>query len=57
MNVGRRQATPLLEKRPAPPDAAARAKMMLPEDIAECALLAINLPERTIVEEILVRPR
>jgi hypothetical protein len=29
----------------------------LPEDIAECALLAINLPGRTIVEEILVRPR
>jgi NAD(P)-dependent dehydrogenase (short-subunit alcohol dehydrogenase family) len=49
--------TPLLDKRPAPPDAAARAKMMLPEDIAECALLAINLPDRTIVEEMLVRPR
>lgn len=49
--------TPLLDKRPAPPDAAARAKMMLPEDIAECAMLAINLPSRTIVEEILVRPR
>jgi len=49
--------TPLLDKRPAPPDAAARSKMILPEDIAECALLAINLPARTIVEEILVRPR
>jgi NAD(P)-dependent dehydrogenase (short-subunit alcohol dehydrogenase family) len=49
--------TPLLDKRPAPPDAAARSKMMLPEDIAECALLAINLPARTIVEEMLVRPR
>jgi NAD(P)-dependent dehydrogenase (short-subunit alcohol dehydrogenase family) len=49
--------TPLLDKRPAPPDATARAKMMMPEDIAECALLAINLPPRTIVEEMLVRPR
>jgi NAD(P)-dependent dehydrogenase (short-subunit alcohol dehydrogenase family) len=49
--------TPLLDKRPNPPDAAARARMMMPEDIAECALLAINLPPRTIVEEILVRPR
>lgn len=49
--------TPLLDRRPAPPEAAARAKMMLPEDIAECALLAINLPPRAIVEEILVRPR
>ena len=49
--------TPLLNKRPAPPDATARAKMMQPEDIAACAWLAIDLPPRTIVEEILVRPR
>ena len=49
--------TPILEKRPAPPDAAARAKMMQPEDIAECVLLAINLPDRVIIEEMLVRPR
>ena len=49
--------TPLLDKRPSPPDAAARAKMMMPEDIAECVLLAVNLPSRTIVEEMLVRPR
>lgn len=49
--------TPLLDKRPAPPDAAARARMMKSEDIAACALLAINLPSRTVVEEILVRPR
>src|SRR5688500_17607941 len=43
--------TPLLEKRPAPPDAAARARMMQPEDIAACVLLAVNLPARVIVEE------
>ena len=49
--------TPLLDKRPSPPPAEARAKMMLPEDIAACALLAINLPPRVIVEEMLVRPR
>ena len=49
--------TPLLEKRPAPPDAAARARMMQPADIAECALLCIKLPPRVIVEEMLVRPR
>ena len=49
--------TPLLNKRPAPPDEAARAKMMRPEDVAECALLCIHLPPRVIVEEILVRPR
>jgi NAD(P)-dependent dehydrogenase (short-subunit alcohol dehydrogenase family) len=49
--------TPILDKRPAPPDAAARARMMLPEDIAACAMLAINLPARAIVEELIVRPR
>ncbi len=49
--------TPILDKRPAPPDAAARAKMMQPEDIAACALLAINLPSRAIVEELTIRPR
>ena len=49
--------TPLLDKRPAPPDAAARAKMMQPEDVAECVLLAITLPARAIIEELLVRPR
>ncbi len=49
--------TPLLVKRPVPPDDAARARMMQPEDIAACALLAINLPPRVIVEEMLVRPR
>ncbi len=49
--------TPLLDKRPAPPPPEARARMMRSEDIAECALLCINLPSRAIVEEILVRPR
>ena len=48
--------TPLLEKRPTPPDAAARARMMTPEDVAECVLLAINLPPRVIIEEMIVRP-
>ncbi|MEP6672730.1 MAG: SDR family NAD(P)-dependent oxidoreductase [Chthoniobacter sp.] len=49
--------TPILAKRPVVPDATARAKMMQPEDIAECALLAINLPSRVIIEEMIVRPR
>jgi NADP-dependent 3-hydroxy acid dehydrogenase YdfG len=49
--------TPILSKRPVVPDAAARAKMMQPEDIAECVLLAINLPSRVIIEEMIVRPR
>ena len=49
--------TPLLEKRPSPPPVEARAKMMRAEDIAECVLLAINLPSRAIIEEMIVRPR
>lgn len=48
--------TPLLDKRPSPPDAAARAKMMRSEDIAQCVLLAINLPPRAVLEELTVRP-
>ncbi len=49
--------TPLLDKRPMPPDAVARARMLKPEDVADCALLCIKLPPHVIVEEILVRPR
>jgi NAD(P)-dependent dehydrogenase (short-subunit alcohol dehydrogenase family) len=49
--------TPLLNKRQSPPPAEARAKMLRGEDIAQCVLLALNLPERAIVEEIIVRPR
>lgn len=49
--------TPLLEKRPSPPPAEARARMMRAEDVAACAMLAINLPDRAVVEELIVRPR
>lgn len=49
--------TPLLERRPTPPTPEARQKMLQPEDVAECVLLAVNLPPRAIVEEILIRPR
>jgi NADP-dependent 3-hydroxy acid dehydrogenase YdfG len=49
--------TPLLDKRPVPPPAEAREKMLQPEDVAECVMLAINLPSRAVVEQLLVRPR
>jgi NAD(P)-dependent dehydrogenase (short-subunit alcohol dehydrogenase family) len=49
--------TPLLEKRPAPPSAEQRALMLQPEDVAKCAMLMIEMPDRAIVEELLVRPR
>ena len=48
--------TPILEKRPSPPSAEARQKMLRGEDIAECILLAIKLPPRAVLEEILIRP-
>lgn len=49
--------TPLLEKRPQPPPPEARANMLKAGDVAQCALLCVNLPPHVIVEEILVRPR
>jgi NADP-dependent 3-hydroxy acid dehydrogenase YdfG len=49
--------TPLLERRPTPPTAEARKKMLSPDDVAECALLAITLPDRAVIEEMLIRPR
>jgi len=49
--------TPLLDKRPVPPGPDARARMLQPEDVAECVMLAINMPSRVIVEKLLVRPR
>lgn len=49
--------TPLLNQRPSPPDAAARARMLRAEDVAECARLCLELPAHVIVEELVVRPR
>jgi NADP-dependent 3-hydroxy acid dehydrogenase YdfG len=31
--------------------------MMLPDDIAACVLLAIRLPPRAVIEELIIRPR
>ena len=49
--------TPLLNRRPVPPTPEQRAQMLQPEDVAECVMLAINLPHRAVVEELVVRPR
>jgi NAD(P)-dependent dehydrogenase (short-subunit alcohol dehydrogenase family) len=48
--------TPILDLRPVPPPPEARQKMLRPEDVAACVLLAINLAPRAIVEEVLIRP-
>jgi NADP-dependent 3-hydroxy acid dehydrogenase YdfG len=48
--------TPILDNRPLPPDASARATMMQPEDVASAILLAVTLPARTVIEEIIMSP-
>jgi NADP-dependent 3-hydroxy acid dehydrogenase YdfG len=48
--------TEILDRRPLPPDAAARATMMQPEDIASAILLAVTLPHRTVIEEMVLSP-
>jgi NAD(P)-dependent dehydrogenase (short-subunit alcohol dehydrogenase family) len=49
--------TPLLDRRPQPPDAEARTRMLRAEDVAACVLLCVNLPPHAVVEELIVRPR
>jgi NAD(P)-dependent dehydrogenase (short-subunit alcohol dehydrogenase family) len=49
--------TPLLDKRPQPPPAEARAAMMQAEDVAACVWLAATLPARAIIEAIDVSSR
>ena len=44
--------TPILDNRPLPPDASARATMMMPEDIADVIALAVSLPRRTTMLEV-----
>ena len=48
--------TPLLDKRPLVPDAAARSRMLQAGDVADCILFCARLPEHVIVEELIVRP-
>lgn len=48
--------TPILAKRPLPPDDRARATMMQAEDVARAILLAVTLPSRTVIEEIVMSP-
>lgn len=48
--------TPILENRPLPPGADARGTMMQAEDVARAILLAVTLPPRTVIEEIIMSP-
>ena len=49
--------TPLLDKRPVPPPMELRGSMLQADDVAACALLAIELPYNAVIEELLLRPR
>ena len=44
--------TPILDRRALPPDAAARATMMMPEDVSAAIVMALALPRRATVSEI-----
>jgi NAD(P)-dependent dehydrogenase (short-subunit alcohol dehydrogenase family) len=49
--------TPLLDKRPQPPPADVRARMLQPEDLAACVWLVATLPHRVVLEEISMSTR
>ena len=49
-------ATPILDKRPQPPSAEARAAMLQPEDLAQTFLLVATLPPRATVELLTIYP-
>jgi NAD(P)-dependent dehydrogenase (short-subunit alcohol dehydrogenase family) len=49
-------ATPILEKRPVPPPADVRARMLQPEDLGRTILFIASLPARACVNEIIVTP-
>lgn len=48
--------TPILENRPRPPDADDRSTMMQAEDIAWAILMCAAMPQRTIVEQVVMIP-
>ena len=48
--------TPILDKRPLVPDAKARSTMMQAEDVASAILLVCTMPQRTVIEEIVISP-
>lgn len=49
-------ATKFLDQRPTPPDQDARLKMLSPDDVADCAIFAIEMPANASIDEIIVRP-
>ncbi|MEU9408245.1 SDR family oxidoreductase [Streptomyces sp. NPDC048281] len=48
--------TPILDNRARPPAAEERSDMVRPEDVAEAIRLAVALPQRVVLQEIVVAP-
>ena len=48
--------TPILAQRAHPPDAKARATMLMPEDVAEAIVFILRMPARATVSELVIRP-
>jgi NADP-dependent 3-hydroxy acid dehydrogenase YdfG len=48
--------TPILDNRARPPAAEERAHMLQPQDVAEAIRLAVTLPQRVVLQEIVVAP-
>ena len=48
--------TPIMANRPLPPGEKERSTMMGPSDVAEVLLLCATLPQRTVVEQVVLAP-
>lgn len=49
-------ATPILDKRPVPPSAAERARMVQAEDLGQAVLFLAQMPARTCINELVISP-
>jgi NADP-dependent 3-hydroxy acid dehydrogenase YdfG len=49
-------ATPILEKRPVPPTAEVRSKMLQPEDLGRTLAFIATLPPRVCINELIISP-
>ena len=48
--------TPIMDKRPEPPDAATRAQMLRPADVAEAIAFVLALPKHAAIPELVILP-
>jgi NAD(P)-dependent dehydrogenase (short-subunit alcohol dehydrogenase family) len=48
--------TPIMDKRPQPPDAATRAQMLRPADVAESIAFVLSLSKRASIPELVILP-